>query len=281
MPHIELVHDRAGSGAPIVLLHGIGHRRAAWAPVFDRLARTHDVIAPDLAGFGESAPYPKGTAYNMENACADLAANFAAWGIEKPHVVGNSLGGAIALELGARGLVSSVTALSPAGFFGPVDRFQALIPLGLMRLLAQVTPERVLEVIAGHEVGRRLIGSMLYAHPERATAEATYGDSLALKHARGFTQTARSGITYVFDADVPVPTTIAWGTKDRLLPYRQARTARKRLPEAHHVALVGAGHVPMMDAAGTIVDIINETVARSASSASSASVAPGGQESVA
>src|SRR5688572_30370482 len=119
----KLVYDRKGSGEPVVLIHGIGHRRQAWAPIFDQLAERYDVIAVDLAGFGDSPRYAKGVPYNMENACADLAANFADWGIERPHVVGNSLGGAISLELAARGLVSSATVLSPAGFFGRFDRF--------------------------------------------------------------------------------------------------------------------------------------------------------------
>src|SRR5687767_4165720 len=109
----ELVHTRKGSGEPLVLIHGIGHRRQAWDPVVDLLAQSYDVIAVDLAGFGESPAYPDGVPYDMDHAMEDLSANFAAWGIEKPHVVGNSLGGAIALELGARGLARSVTALSP------------------------------------------------------------------------------------------------------------------------------------------------------------------------
>ena len=122
----ELVYTRKGSGEPLVLLHGIGHRRQAWDPVLDLLAESYDVIAVDLAGFGESPAYPDGVPYTMDNAAADLSANFAAWGIEKPHLVGNSLGGAIALELAARGLARSVTALSPAGFFRGADRFAAL-----------------------------------------------------------------------------------------------------------------------------------------------------------
>lgn len=68
----KLAYDRAGSGEPVVLIHGIGHRRQAWDPIFHRLAERDDVIAVDLADFGES------------------------------------LGGAICLELGARGLASSV-----------------------------------------------------------------------------------------------------------------------------------------------------------------------------
>lgn len=255
----HLAHDRAGAGEPVVLIHGIGHRRGAWQPVFDRLAEQYDVIALDLAGFGESRGYPDGTPYTMDNACADLEANFAAWGIEQPHVVGNSLGGAIALELGARDLVSTVTAISPAGFFGPLDRFQALVPLTLM-WVGSHGPRPLLRALATTDLGRRIIGAPLYAHPERATAEATYADTLAMRGASGFLATVRAGLTYRFEGAVSVPTTVLWGTKDRLLPYRQARTAQLRLPDARHVPLRDCGHVPMIDDPERIVEVIRETV---------------------
>src|SRR5438128_535485 len=114
----ELSYTRKGSGEPLVLIHGIGHRRQAWDPVFEALAESYDVIAVDLAGFGESPAYPATASYSIDSACDNLTDNFTLWGVDRPHVVGNSLGGAIALELGARGLARSVTALSPAGFFG-------------------------------------------------------------------------------------------------------------------------------------------------------------------
>lgn len=50
----DVVYDRAGHGEPLVLIHGIGHRRQAWAPVFPLLTPHRDVIAVDLPGFGES-----------------------------------------------------------------------------------------------------------------------------------------------------------------------------------------------------------------------------------
>ncbi|MGH3457899.1 alpha/beta fold hydrolase [Aeromicrobium sp.] len=256
----DLMYTRRGSGTPLVLLHGIGHRREAWDPVLDRLAEHFHVIAPDLSGFGQSPAYAGGVRYSMENACDHLADQFAEWGIVKPHVVGNSLGGAIALELGSRGLVSSVTALSPAGFFGPVGRVQALVPLFLLRITALLTPEPVLRFLAGRDWGRRLVGWVLYTHPERHGAKETYGDSLALKHATAFERTAREGVTYSFDNQVPVPTTIAWGTKDRILPYTQSRTARERLPQARHVDLPGSGHVPMADDPELVIRIIEKTV---------------------
>ena len=266
----ELVYTRKGSGEPLVLFHGIGHRRQAWDPVFERLAESYDVIAVDLAGFGESPAYPDGTPYTMDNAAADLAANFAAWGIEKPHVVGNSLGGAIALELGARGLARSVTALSPAGFFRGLDRIAALVTLLSLRLSARLTPAPVLRAISRSSIGRRLIGYVLYTHPERFTADEVYGDSLALKHAAGFGGTLKSGTTYKFDSRVPVPAAIAWGTRDRILFYSQSALAQERLPEARHIALPHCGHVPMIDDPELIVRVIEQTTARTTEAASTA-----------
>jgi pimeloyl-ACP methyl ester carboxylesterase len=256
----DLVFTRRGSGTPVVLLHGIGHRRGAWGPVFERLAEHFEVIAPDLSGFGQSPAFAGEVPYTMENACDHLADQFAVWGVPKPHVVGNSLGGAIALELGARGLVSSVTTLSPAGFFGHAGRVQAFVSLLTLRVLAFITPKPMLRYLAGKTWGRRAIGWVLYEHPERHTAEETYEDSLALKHATAFERTIMSGVTYSFESQVPVPTTIAWGVKDRILAYSQSQTARERLPQARHVDLPACGHVPMADDPELIVRIIEQTV---------------------
>ncbi len=261
--HSELAYSRKGSGEPVVLIHGIGHRRQAWDPVFNRLAESYDVIAVDLAGFGESAAYPVGVGYNMSNAVDNLTDNFAAWGVDKPHVVGNSLGGAIALELGARGAVSSVTALSPAGFFGVINKVQTFVLLIMLRI-SSLLPEGVLRFVSQKAWGRKLAGSSLYTHPERFTADESFGDAMALKNCTGFERTILSGIRYAFKLKVPVPTTIAWGTRDLILPYSSSAIAQERLPEAHHVALPHCGHVPMIDDPELIVRVIERTVAAAA-----------------
>lgn len=254
----ELVYTRTGSGEPLVLIHGIGHRRQAWDPVLDLLAQSFDVIAVDLAGFGESPAYPLRASYDMDNACQNLSDNFAAWGIDRPHVVGNSLGGAIALELGARGLARSVTALSPAGFFGRLNRVQTLALLVVLRVTSQL-PAKVLRAVSRSAVGRRLAGSTLYTHPERFTADQVYGDALALKHCHGFERTIVKGVTYSFREHLDVPTTIAWGTRDLILPYGSSAIAQERLPEARHVALPHCGHVPMIDDPALVARVVEQT----------------------
>lgn len=259
----ELAYDRKGAGEPVVLLHGIGHRRQAWSPIFDTLAGDYDVIAFDLAGFGQSPALPTSMPYDMDHVCSHLTANFQSLGIDRPHVVGNSLGGAIALELGARDAARSVTALSPAGFFGPANRFIALAQLIALRAVSLASPDVVLRAVSATSLGRRIIGSALYAHPERVDAAATLGDARAMKASKAFERVALSAMRYRFSRKISVPTTVVWGTRDRLLPYAQSATARERLPEAEHVGLVDAGHVPMVDQPDKIVRLISETIARS------------------
>jgi pimeloyl-ACP methyl ester carboxylesterase len=256
----DLVYDRRGSGPPLVLLHGIGHRRQIWDPIADELAQRYEVITPDLSGFGESPAFPRGYSYTMAHACEHLADQFASWGVEKPHVVGNSLGGAIALELGARDLVSSVTALSPAGFFGPISRLQAVVTLVVLRVLSLITPTPVLRRLAPTRLGKWLAGFLLYTHPQRHSAEATLGDALGLKHSRAFERTLLAGVSYHFTGDIPVPTTVAWAEKDRVLPCSQAARAQTRLPNAKHVKLPNCGHVPIADDPELIIRVIDQTV---------------------
>ncbi len=254
----ELAYTRRGSGEPLVLIHGIGHRREAWNPVVDQLAERYEVFAIDLAGFGESPGYPPGTPYSMDIACQNLSDNFASWGIDRPHVVGNSLGGAIALELGARGLVRSVTALSPAGFFRGLDRLVALaVLLGLK--VTSYLPDALVSRVMRSTKARRLLGRALYEHGERTSADDFIGDTRALRRGSGFFPVLKQGVRYAFRSRVGVPTTIAWGTRDKILLYPQAGLAAERLPEATHVALPGCGHVPMIDDPALIVRVIDRT----------------------
>ncbi|WP_293786429.1 alpha/beta fold hydrolase [uncultured Aeromicrobium sp.] len=258
----KLAYSRSGSGEPLVLIHGIGHRWQAWEPVIEQLSESFDVIALDLPGFGASPSLQEaGMSVTLENVLKAIAENFHEWGVDRPHVVGNSLGGAIALYLGDHGLARSVVALSPAGFFGPAGQLQALVSLLALKL-ATYAPDAALRGVSRSALGRRLVGFLLYAHPERYDAERVLGDALSLKRSPAFWPTLTSAVSFRYRGGMRVPTTIAWGTRDRVLNPRQAERARRRLPEAVHVPLVGAGHVPMGDCPEEIVRIIGETVAR-------------------
>jgi pimeloyl-ACP methyl ester carboxylesterase len=251
-------YQRRGSGEPLVLLHGIGHHWRAWEPVVGLLAERHDVIAPDLPGFGRS-PAPA-SHQGMPDAVEHMLAFFAELGLEKPHVAGNSLGGAIALELAAIGAVASCTAICPAGFASPAQARRALRLLSAMRF-GSFTPAPILKVLYATRAGRSATFSALVTRPANLDAERALDDTLMLRRGKGFRAVKRAGRTYSFEKPITVPVTVAWSTKDAVLPYAQASVARRRLPRARHVELAGLGHVPMSDDPGRVAAVILETTA--------------------
>jgi pimeloyl-ACP methyl ester carboxylesterase len=257
---LDLVHERRGTGQPLVLIHGIGHHWRAWEPVLDRLAKVHEVIAIDLPGFGQS-PYPTGgMPQGMPQIVESVATFFTRLGLDRPHVAGNSLGGAIALELAAAGHVASATALSPAGFCTPLQ-FRRAVSVLRMHRVATYLPQPVLRRVLTFAPVRAMSFGMLLARPGQLSVEAAFADAVALRNARAFAAVARGGRGYTFRGAPTVPITIAWGTRDRILPYRQAALARQVLPQARHVDLRGCGHVPMSDDPELVASVILDTTA--------------------
>ncbi|MEU9954197.1 alpha/beta fold hydrolase [Streptomyces sp. NPDC050982] len=254
---VTLAYARVGSGEPLLLLHGIGHHRQAWDPVVDILAAERDVIAVDLPGFGESPALPDGLAHDLPTMNAALSGLCEALDLDRPHVAGNSLGGLLALELGREKLVRSVTALSPAGFWSPVERRYAFGLLQAMRAAARSMPVPMVERLSRSAAGRTVLTSSIYARPGRRSPEAVVAETLALANAQGFAETLRAGGSVQFSDDVPgLPVTVAWGTRDRILVRRQGIRAKQIIPRARLVRLPGCGHVPMNDDPALVARVV-------------------------
>ena len=257
---VEVSYERTGVGAPLVLLHGIGHHRQAWDPVLRILAAERDVIAVDLPGFGASPALPHGLAHDRRTMVPVLGSFFEALGVVRPHVAGNSLGGLLALELGREGLARSVTALSPAGFWTPSERRYAFGVLRAMRGAALAMPMPLIERLSRSSPGRAALTSTIYARPGRRSPAAVVSETVALREATGFRQTLEAGSGVTFADDVPgVPVSIAWGSKDRLLPRRQGVRAGRAIPRARLVRLPGCGHVPMNDDPAAVARVVLDT----------------------
>ncbi|GIJ45488.1 hydrolase [Virgisporangium aliadipatigenens] len=247
-----------GAGEPLVLLHGLGHRWQAWEPVLDRLAAQHRVYAVDLPGFGLS-PLPAGELPDgMPGVLEAVHAFLDALGLERPHVCGNSLGGAVALELAVTGRAASATALSPAGFCTEAEARRAVAILRRMRL-STLPPAAVLRLALAVPFVRAWSFGPLVTKPAALAGERALGDALALRNSTGFRAVARAAHHYRFAGAPSVPVTVAWGSADRILQPHQAERARELLPHARHVALPGCGHVPMSDAPDLVADLILST----------------------
>ncbi len=217
-----------------------------WEPVLDRLAQRRDVVALDLPGFGDSPPLPGRP--TVEALAESVAQTLDELGIEDAHVAGNSLGGAVALELGRRGRAASVCVLSPAGFGNMREGQWARVLLesshrgaGLMSPAA--------DVLTARPAGRTLAFWHLVARPWRVPPEEAAGAMRNLGRSPGFEATLEAIADHRFGgASPPCPVTVAWGERDRLLLFsRQSARARRLLPGATHVTLWGCGHVPTWD----------------------------------
>ena len=254
-------YSRQGAGEPIVLVHGIGHRREAWAGVPDVLAQTHDVIAIDLPGFGQSPPPSAADSYSLASQADQLERLFRELGLNRPHVAGNSLGGYLCLELARRGSVRSATLLSPAGFWSPLGWVWAAVMLVSMKALSYA-PLWLVRPLASRATLRRALMRTVCEHGERLTPADFLGDSMNLRRSAGFWPNFRRSPRITWTRQTSVPTTVAWGDQDKLLPPAQARRAAKRLPQATHVTLPGAGHVPMIDDPGLVASTIRATIER-------------------
>ncbi len=244
---MTLLHERRGSGPPLVLVHGIGGRGTVWAPVVDELSAAFEVVTVDLPGHGGRAR-PDGTPTTVQGYAARLAAFFAEEGLEAPHVAGNSAGGGIALELARLGAVRSATAVSPVGFWTPRERTYARRSLLMTRVLAR--SPLVLGAMGSPAV-RAATLRQGFGRPARVPAGAVREILAAVAASPSFRPTLDAFQHHVFargDELRGVPVTVAWGTRDLLLPAgRQAPRARRALPWAHHVALPGCGHIPFWD----------------------------------
>jgi pimeloyl-ACP methyl ester carboxylesterase len=253
-----LSHHRIGTGPPLVLIHGIGSRWQVWDPVLERLARSREVIAIDLPGFGASPPPPPGTPPGVLS-LTRLVGQFLLdeLGLERPHVAGNSLGGQIALELAGLGRAASATGLSPAGFWNHREAAFARASLKVTVRAARLAApwaDRVLAVPGA----RRLAFSQLVARPGRIRPDEAAATIRALGGAWWFDETleAITAERFVAGGPIDVPVTIAWGQRDRLLLPRQAARAARWIPGARMITLEGCGHVPTYDDPEQVAEVL-------------------------
>jgi pimeloyl-ACP methyl ester carboxylesterase len=253
---LTLAFDRLGSGPPLVLLHGVGHRRQAWGPVLDRLTPHREVILVDLPGHGQSPPLDRGQPI-VDALLAPVLCLLSELGLERPHLAGNSVGGRLALEAAVAGRAATVTALSPAGFWATERDRQRAVALLHGLVIAGTWSRPLAPALARSTAGRAMAYGAVVARPSRLSPRQARDDMAAFVQARPAVEVILPALP-AFAGRVPahVPVTIAWGTRDRILPQRQILTAKAQLPKARMVPLPGCGHVPMSDDPSLVADIL-------------------------
>src|SRR5450755_2766389 len=258
--------DALPARLPVLFVHGLGGESLDWADVARAVSDLLDCYALDLPGFAHSPPPTDGdfTLDGQARAVADVAR-----GIGPVHLVGNSLGGAVAVRVAAEhpDLVRSLTLISPAlpdlrPRFASAQLTVALLPvLGplIVRAVIRADPEWM----------AKRIYRLCYGKPKAVTPERHAGELAALRRRAAlphsplvYRASLRTMVGSYLDhsprrlwrqaAAVGVPTLVLYGERDRLVASRVAVRAQSTMPDAELLRLPDVGHVAHLEQPGAV-----------------------------
>jgi pimeloyl-ACP methyl ester carboxylesterase len=236
-----------------VLLHPFASCAQVWTPILDTLQRSHEVFALHIPGHFGADPAPQGFRHTVEEAVDLIEAQLDALGLKQAHLVGNSLGGWIAIELARRGRARSVVALAPGGGWEigsrelrrVIHKFRvthALLTLG-GPLASTITRSGLLRGLALRDAVAR--HERIKSDEARLLIEAAWRCQI-YKNAVKALATQASPAPF---AALPCRVRFVWGSRDRILPMPAYSSRWQRvLPGAEWLVLDGVGHLPMFDA---------------------------------
>jgi pyruvate dehydrogenase E2 component (dihydrolipoamide acetyltransferase) len=243
-----------GEGAVVLLIHGYGGDRNSWLFVQEQLAARHRVYALDLPGHGTSSKdVGDGSIATLTDSVLGV---LDAIGAQRAHLVGHSLGGAVAVAAAARNpaRVASLTLIAPAGF-GPQ------INAGYLRGFADAQSRRDLKPVV----------SQLFADETLVTRQLI-DDLLAYKRLDGADAALRTLLGALLDGDAQradsaaalaatggaVPVAVVWGLADRVIPPVQAES----VAGAVSYLLEDTGHMPHLERPGRVQAAIEANISR-------------------
>ncbi|MGC1211405.1 MAG: alpha/beta fold hydrolase [Micromonospora sp.] len=253
-----------GDGPPVVLLHGIGRTLDDFTAQADLLARDHRVVSVDLPGHGGSAPLDG--PHTLPALASAVAEFLDAAGVDRPaRLVGNSLGGAVAMRLAVDdpSRVASLALVNSAGFGREVTialRLLALRPLGRLLLRPSRAVARRTEAAIFHD--RSFVTDERVAHA-LAVARQPHAAPVMLElvrslgTVRGVRPQWREELLDAVSA-LDIPTLVVWGDRDLILPATHLAAARTRLPKARTHLFADTGHMPQIERAAEFHRLITE-----------------------
>jgi pyruvate dehydrogenase E2 component (dihydrolipoamide acetyltransferase) len=242
---IRVRYARRGpeTGVPVLFLHGYGGDLGNWLFNLDAVSAATPVIALDLPGHGQSDARLPGT--SLADLSAFIAAFLAQIGVDRVHVVGHSMGGAIGAQLALDhpALVASLALINSAGLGREING-------DYTRGFASAASRRELKPVV----------EQLFADPSLASRQMVddllkykrmdgVGELLAALQGSLFANGQQADTPVLRLADREVPLLVVWGAQDRVIPVAHARNAP---PRATVQVLEGAGHMAMMEKASEV-----------------------------
>ena len=259
-----------GEGPDILLLHGLGATKASFFEAAAALSRAHRVHALDLPGFGSSSK-PAFAAYDAGYFAEAVLGAMDAMGIERAHLVGNSLGGRVAIEVGLR----SPERVGALGLLCPAVAF---LRRGYHPIVRLLRPE--LGVLP-HRFARGMVANQFWSmFADRDQVDPSVADVVVEEFQRiygsagarlAFLASARNVYLerpfgrdgfYPRLAELEPPALFVWGSHDKLIPAGFARHVAEWLPGAEQIVLEDCGHVPQVERSAQTNGLLQRFFAR-------------------
>ncbi|MFL6292814.1 MAG: alpha/beta fold hydrolase [Thermoanaerobaculia bacterium] len=254
----QLVHiEQAGSGEPVILLHGFGASTYSWRNVMPALAASFRVIAIDLNGFGYTQRPRAFESYTREGQADLVLRVMDGLGIRSAHLMGHSYGGGLSLFLASRHperVRSLVLVDSSAPTYADDRRSRAasLKPLlGLYLRSLVLRPGTVRRALLHSFYDDSLVTpELVHEYYERLRVEGVVDAYY------GLTAPTRTPSELVELEKIRVPALIVWGAEDRLISAEAGRRAAARMPDSEFALMEGVGHVPMEEKPEELVRLV-------------------------
>jgi pimeloyl-ACP methyl ester carboxylesterase len=240
---LRVGYRRAGQGPRVVLLHGFVGDSREWHQEMEELSDEFTVLAWDAPGSGASSDPPE--TFRLTDYADCLAAFIEALGLGRPHVVGLSFGGALALELYRRHPTLPLSLVLASAYAGWTGSFPSEVVEQRLRLALQAIDSPPNEFV------RSMLPSMFSESPPAGPVEDFRRIMLEV-HPAGFRAMARA----LAEADlretlpnITVPTLLLYGDQDVRAPLTVARDLHTKIPGSRLVVMPGVGHMSSVEAA--------------------------------
>ncbi len=262
----RIVYRIAGSGPPVVLVHGMLNSSSHWQAVALDLAEDYTVIAPDLIGHGDSAA-PRGD-YSLGAHAASIRDLLTAMGVERASIVGHSLGGGVAMQFFYQfpARVQRLVLISSGGLGHEVSPMlrTATLP-GMSGVLSLAAHPRLLAALwdTGSRLRARGVRHGAYVQAvaralrplERPQAREAFLQTLrAVIDVRGQRVSATDRL-YLLES---MPTMIVWGERDNTIPLRHGREAHEAIPNSRFRTLPRVAHFPHLEDPEALAGVLRE-----------------------
>jgi pimeloyl-ACP methyl ester carboxylesterase len=240
---LRIAYERAGSGPPLLLLHGfVGDGRSTWSAQLEDLSDEFTVVAWDAPGAGRSATPPD--SFRSADYASCLAEFVRALRLGRPHLIGLSFGGIVALELFRRRSALPQTLVLAGAYAGWAGSLPADIVIERLRSCLQRA------TLPPEEFAAAMLSSM-FSGAAPADAVADFAASVRAFDPAGFramTWTSAEADLRDVLATVDVPTLLLYGDRDARAPLDVAHAIQARIPGSTLLVLPGIGHVSPVEA---------------------------------